>query len=335
MKRMMIAAALLLLLSLAVSVSAQDTIDPQSSPNFAAITLQAGFPLDPYLVRVESSGSIAAETVQDDCVGFVPGTPDVVVNWAGETDQLSFFVYSDTDPVLLVVTPSGDILCNDDYSLDTLNPVVTVATPADGAYAVYVGAFSAEDVAYGWLGVTQQTAEGIDIATADLRPMLALRAPATEAQLVLRSPSELQAAARPIFGETRLEQGFGTQIVPATAAGVEPASLFSFNSDTPCAGYINLVPSHRFIYTGDEETLAVFFNGQADASLIVGLPDGTFVCSGDSAEGNLNPALLLESAQPGEYTVWLGSAAPSEIALGVLVISEDTAAQPDVLTAGQ
>ncbi len=334
MKRAMIAAMLVLMLALAAGASAQETIDPAASPNFAAIFLEAGFPLDPYLVRVESAGTVDAATVDEACVGVIPSAPDVVVNWTGAADQLSFFVYSDVDPTLLVVTPSGEILCNDDYSLDTLNPVVTIAAPEEGLYAVFVGSFNPERRAYGWLGITQLTAEGLDLARADLSPMLALRPRPVAAELIRRAASELRNAANPIFGETELAPGFGVMDVPATAAGVEHASQFSLGEQT-CAGYINLVPSYRFNFSGDAEALSVFFNGLSDASLIVRLPDGTFLCNANAADGNLNPALLLENAQAGDYTIWLASASPSDFATGLLVISEDAAAQPDVLPAGQ
>jgi hypothetical protein len=331
MKRTTALAVLLLALVFAAGASAQEIIDPAATPTFAYVNLHADFSLDPYLLRVESSGTLDASGISGDCTGYVPGVPDVVVNWTGATDQLSFFVYSDTDPVLLVATPSGDILCNDDFSLDTLNPVVSIPNPEEGAYAVFVGAYDAEQTAYGWLGITTQTAQGIDIANADLRPMLALAPSPTVAELILRSPDELQYADRPIFGQTELAQGFVRLRVPASAAGTEAASGFAFG-DTACAGTINLTPSYRFTYVGDPQPLFVFFNGENDASLIVRLPDGSFACSGDAAEDNLNPALLLEDAQEGDYTLWLGSTGPSDFALGVLVITEDPAEIPDILS---
>jgi hypothetical protein len=331
MKRTLALAVLLLALVFAAGAFAQETIDPAAAPTFAYVNLHANFTLDPYLLRVESAGTLDASALSADCAGFVPGVPDVVVNWSGATDQLSFFVYSDTDPVLLVVTPSGDIVCNDDFSLDTLNPVVSIATPEEGAYAVFVGTYAAERTAYGWLGITTQTAQGIDIANADLRPMLALAPSPTAAALILRSPDELQYTDTPIFGQSELAQGFVRLRVPASAAGTEAASGFDFGGAT-CAGTINLIPSYRFTYVGEAQPLFLFFNGENDASLIVRLPDGSFVCSGDADEGNLNPALLLEDAQEGDYTVWLGSTGPSDFALGVLVITEDPAEIPAILS---
>lgn len=329
MKRVL--AVMALLLVLAAGVLAQGAIDPQAPPTFATVNLQAGFALDPYLLRVESTdATVEAADVSDSCVGVIPEAASVIVNWTGEADQLSFFVYSDTDPVLLIVTPAGDIVCNDDWSLDTLNPVVTIPAPEDGAYAVFVGAYSPDEAAYGWLGITGQAAADIDLAHADLRPMLALAAPPVEPALVLRSPDELQVTDKPIFGQASLVQGFGELRVPASAAGVESASDFYFG-DAACTGYINLTPSYRFIYSGEAQALQLFFNGQADASLLVRLPDGRFACSGDAAEGNLNPALLLETAPAGDYTIWLGSSTRFDFAPGELVISEDAAATPDIL----
>lgn len=336
MKRIFLAIGLILMLALAAGVAAQDApLDAAAQPNFAAIYLEAGFPLDPYLVRVESSGTVDASTVQEGCVGVFPEAPDVVVNWTGATELLTFFVYSDVDPSLLVVTPSGEILCNDDFSLDTLNPVISVANPEEGAYAVFVGAYSADQLAYGWLGMTEMPAKNVEELTqADLSPMLAVRPRPVAAALIQRALTELQTASRPIFGETALDAGFGEFTAPVTGAGVEAVPDFAFG-DATCAGFINLVPSFRFSLTSDETALAVLFNGESDATLIVRRPDGTFACSTDAAEGNLNPALLLENALAGDYAVWVGAANPNGFALGNLVISEDAAAQPDVLPAGQ
>ena len=335
MKRVLVAASLALMLALAVGVAAQETIDPAGTPNFAEIFLEAGFPLDPYLLRVESSGTVDASTVREGCVGVIPSTPDAVLNWSGSTDLLSFFVYSDVDPTLVVVTPSGDILCNDDYSLDTLNPVVSVANPADGPYAIYVGAFDPDAQAYGWLVITQLLTDGIEeLVQADLSPMLEVRPPAVSADAVQRSVAELLATADPIFGAADLAAGFGTQEASVTGAGVEPAVSFAINNET-CSGFINLIPSYRFTLAEAAPSLSVFFNGGGDATLILRQPDGTFVCNGDASADNLNPALMLENAAPGAYNVWVGSRSPSEVALGTLVISEDAAAQPDVLPAGQ
>lgn len=333
MKRTLMAVALVCMLALAAGASAQDTIDPSGTPNYASVYLNAGFPLDPYLVRVESSGTVDAASVQDGCLGVVPATPDVVVNWTGATDLLSFFVYSDVDPVLLVVTPSGEILCNDDFSLDTLNPVVSIPNPQDGQYAVYVGAYSTDQLAYGWLGITEINSVE-ELVQADLSPMLAVRPRVAAAALIQRALTDLDAASLPIFGATSLDAGFGDFSAPVTGAGVEAAPNFAFN-DPACAGFVNLVPSYRFSLSSDEAAVAVLFNGEGDSTLIVRRPDGTFACNSDAADGNLNPALLLENALAGDYTVWVGTVNPNAVVLGTLVISEDAAAQPDVLPAGQ
>ncbi len=334
MKRALWASVLALMLVMAAGVSAQDEpLDVAASPNFAAVYLEAGFPLDPYLVRVESSGTVDAATVLEECSGVIPAVPDVVVNWSGEADQLTFFVYSDTDPTLLIVTPSGNILCNDDYSLDTLNPVVSIPSPEAGSYAVFVGAYDPAALAYGWLGVTQMSSEQLDVANADLSPMLDVRARPVAAAAVQRSVGELVASADPLFGADTLDAGFGEQGIAVTGAGTESVVQFALNS-AECSGFINLVPSYRFTLSAETSPLSVFFNGDADSVLVVRQPDGSFVCNTNAADDNLNPALTLDNAAAGDYAVWVGTANPTGVATGTLVISED-AAQPAVLPAGQ
>lgn len=326
--------ALIALLALASSAAAQDGLTPQAAPAFASLYLNADFTLDPYLVRVESSGALDAAAMGEDCVGVVSAAPDVVVNWTGETEHLTFFVYSDTDPVLLIVTPSGEVLCNDDWDEPSLSPVISVPNPAEGAYAVYVGAYSPDHPAYGWLGVTQLPAEALNLPAVDLSPMLRLRAPGTAAPLEIRPASDLLSEEIPIFGSAALDAGFGVLEASVSGAGVVPAQSFALG-EIACAGYINLAPSFVFNLEEASATLSVLFNGDADAALIVRLPDESFVCNADAAADNLNPQVRLEGAPAGDYAVWVGVMSPDSVVPGTLIISEDAAAQPALLAAGQ
>ena len=91
--------------------------DPARDTTTAAVNLQAGYIMDPYLLPVIGKSEKAAADLQGGCNGYVSATPNVVVNWAGATDQLSFFIYSDADAALVIQGPDGSFLCNDDAGL--------------------------------------------------------------------------------------------------------------------------------------------------------------------------------------------------------------------------
>ena len=51
--------------------------------------------------------------------------------------------------------------------------------------------------------------------------------------------------------------------------------------------------------------LSIWAVSDADATMVVGLPDGTWVCN-DDYEG-LMPAVVVDRALPGQYPVWVGT----------------------------
>ena len=76
--------------------------DPARDTTTAAVNLQAGYIMDPYLLPVIGKSEKAAADLQGGCNGYVSAAPNVVVNWAGATDQLNFFIYGDADAALVI-----------------------------------------------------------------------------------------------------------------------------------------------------------------------------------------------------------------------------------------
>jgi len=60
----------------------------------------------------------------------------------------------------MVVTPGGDILCNDDADSDNANPLVVIQKPAQGRFAVFVGRIHPEEVVKGGLTITNKADAG-------------------------------------------------------------------------------------------------------------------------------------------------------------------------------
>lgn len=116
-------------------------LNAAAEPNFGSVDLEAGFTPDPASVDVVSGGDIDASTANTDCRGTVTAQPDVVLNWSGDSAFLRVFAVSGGDTTLVVLSPDGEVYCNDD--VNGLNPQVDIENPAEGAYAVWVGSYSA------------------------------------------------------------------------------------------------------------------------------------------------------------------------------------------------
>lgn len=111
----------------------------------------------PATISIKSEGAVPAFDLKlgTTCNGFVDQQPVYVFNWSGNVSNLTVYFEGARDTSLLVVTPSGQILCNDD-SADgaNANPVIPIPSPTDGRYAVFVGRLTPDYVAEGKLVVT-------------------------------------------------------------------------------------------------------------------------------------------------------------------------------------
>ena len=66
----------------------------------------------------------------------------------------------------------------------------------------------------------------------------------------------------------------------------------------------------RLQWTGSSEELRIFFVADAveDASLVVNLPDGTWVCNDDSPLNlTIDPLIVLSDPLEGQYDIWVGT----------------------------
>lgn len=108
---------------------------------FETLSLEGGFLPDPVVIELEAGGSFDARTLGGECVGFInEGSPDVAFDFSSPTAPVNLYALSDADTTLVVRAPSGQWLCNDDTH--GLNPLVRLAKPAPGRYAVWVGVFN-------------------------------------------------------------------------------------------------------------------------------------------------------------------------------------------------
>lgn len=314
----------------ASSPPVQQSGDPAGDTTRATVDLSAGFIMDPYLLPVIGAGDTAADQLLEGCNGFVRSEPNVVVNWSGETEQLNFFVYSDSDPALVVELPDGTFLCNDDAGLRTVDPLVTIEDPAEGAYRIHVGSAASDQPALGFLGITAAALDGSRLADLDLSPMLTRRQRPRPQPLPRIDRSTLLTSRPAIFGAADLEAGF-EPVNRFAAGGGNVAAFQVVDGELACAGFISPVPSYRFNWSGDPEAIRLFFEGHKDSALVVLAPDGQVYCNIDAASDNLNPALDIAEPAAGQYDVFIAGNEPSSVVLGRLTITGDTTAAPAVL----
>ncbi len=301
--------------------------DPAADTTRASVDLRAGFILDPYLLPVIGAGDMPAGDVLEGCNGFVNADPNVTVNWTGQAARLAFFGYSDSDPVLVVQLPDGSFVCNDDAGLNTVDPLVVIANPAEGAYRIHFGTAREGEPALGFLGVTAIDMDDAMLADLDLRPMLTRRERPQAQPLPRLDPSTLLVSRPGIFGAAALQPGF--EPISKFAAGGGDIPAFSFEGgQLVCAGFLSLIPSYTFSWTGDEETVRIFFEAREDSALAVITPDNQVLCNMNATEDNLNPALDVPTSMMGRYKVYIASMAPNDVVIGRLTVTGDGEAAP-------
>lgn len=298
-----------------------------STDAFLTINPEAGFPLDPFLVSLQGGGPVDASTVSDQCSGFVAEAPAVTVDYQGEADLLRAFFLSDGDTTLVVETPDGEFLCNDDAYPVLLDASVEISKPVQGLYNVWVGSAVAQDLVPGFLVfTTHENVTAATMALADLvqRPPL----PAVLPRLRQANAAARLADALENAEAEALEAGGDDVTVDVTADGDLPVPEM-LTSDQLCSGVISLAPSYAFDWSGETETLSLYVEAEGDTTLLVRAPDGSLLCA-DDADGadNLNPLVTISAPADGRYLVWVGRIDPSEPVSGTLTITEAADAQP-------
>ncbi len=122
--------------------------------------------------------------------------------------------------------------------------------------------------------------------------------------------------ATPTFGSVTLKAGFVPD--PFTKAFAAGGSI-----KTKLGGvnaHVSKAPDFRLHYTAGILPLRIYVESKGDTTLLVNLPNGSWVANDDGGEGN-NPQLLFEKPQSGRYDIWVGTFGPG-LADATLKISE-------------
>ena len=335
---------------LAQSDTASEDAEAAAPAAFLTMNLRAGFPLDPFVVSLNGGGEVDASTLDPACVGFVSEAPTFAVNWEGEAEFFDIFYYSDFDPTLVLQLPDGSYLCNDDASDNVLDPEVSVESPAEGAYNLWVGSYDAGQIIPGLLVITANRSVSVNdfdpsalvkraAIADDIQPAQVVGADAVQAALSGEESGDSRDAAavaasrtagRDIVPDVEIAGG-DTPITATLVASGETPVFTILNEDdngTVCGGLVSgAAPEFVFRYDGDTEDLRIFFEGSADSSLVV-VGEEVVLCSDDSEAGeNGNPVIDLYNPS-GLYGVWVGRFDHTEPVTGTLTIVETTDVAP-------
>ncbi len=180
--------------------------DPARDATTAAVNLHAGYIMDPYLVPVIGKSEKAAADLQGGCNGYVSATPNVVVNWAGVTDRLSFFIYSDGDAALVVQGPDGSSPVQRRRRVERHRSAGEDRQPGARQLQGLAGTAAKDAPALGFLAVTQADLDDAKLAELDLTSILRRRERPRLQALPQLDPQTLPAGRPPIFGAAELRR---------------------------------------------------------------------------------------------------------------------------------
>lgn len=309
----------LMILIAGTIAKAQTRVDYTLDPKFGSITLNAGFPSDPFQVNAETGGSVDASYLGSSCAGYVAVAPDFRLTWKGSTSRL--FIYfkpniAGNDATLVINLPDGSWSCNDDAP-ETVNPMVVLNNPKEGQYDIWVGSYDSGEYYPGVLFISEL--DSFSAVASNLSSSTS------------SSGNTLDYSLEPHFETVTLSAGFTNdpKTVRVTSGGVVDVS--QINIGVGCTGFASKAPDVRFNWTGKSNSLRVFFqadNGTADATLIINTPNGQWICNDDAHSGTLNPEIELGSYGAGQFDIWVGSYSEGENISGTLKITELSEQRP-------
>lgn len=269
---------LALAVSPALPVAAQDINLPAT---FGVADVASGFAEQS--VTIQAGGDIQASDLGEECGGFIADAPDYVVNYSGD-QGLFIQAFSEQDTTMVVQTPGGEILCNDDS--DELNPAIRTASGETGTFYVWVGTFDP---------ISNNTYPDADILVNE------------DFGVVSDNGSDsfddsFNIDGEPTFGMFQLAPVDTDPIVVELQAG-GPVDAASRNVN--CQGFVADVPDVTLNFSGGD--LDIDVRSDEDTTLVVVAPNGDAFCNDDSSDVDLNPGLTIFSGDPGEYAIFVGS----------------------------
>ncbi|WP_417497380.1 hypothetical protein [Maricaulis sp.] len=123
--------------------------------------------------------------------------------------------------------------------------------------------------------------------------------------LLAASAQAQDANAAPAYGSSSLNAGFAPDPV---SVGIQAGgAIFGGNVDDRCYGYISYQPSYNLQYNAGGYPLYISAASDADTTLMVNAPDGSWHCNDDAPGQGLNPGISFDTPQSGVYNIWVGT----------------------------
>jgi hypothetical protein len=267
-----LAAASLAGLSLTGMAAAQDL---SAEPTFGSLLMDATLGSQRTTTRVMSGGPVSASDLGDDCAGHISEAPTTRVDYSGGGARLRLVASSQSDVSLVVRSPEGEWLCNDDAPYGDFDPFLEIEAPVAGHYDVWVGA-----VGWAW-------------STGDPTP--------TELYVINLQEGERDARAASSFTHFELEPGFPDEdfyaIIDADGA------LARSTLGRGCRGETDIQPNMSVNYGSGGEFLTIQADSATDLILAVRTPDGDLECH-DPLYPNV--FVTLQNPESGRYDIWIG-----------------------------
>lgn len=280
MKIIAVAASAMLVLAPTASLAQKTGSRPDFNlePNYGTVNLDAGFTPDPWTKSILAGGSVPASAARSGCEGKVSAAPDLQLTFdAGDLD-LTIKAAASEDTTLLVNTPGGQWLCDDD-SGGGLNPMVTISDPASGRYDIWVGTYS-DAMVQSTLEISELGGSG---SAGGGAPDINLE---------------------PNYGSVNLDSGFTPDPHEKSilAGGSIPASA----AKAGCEGKVSAAADYQVFFEAGDMDLTFLVEASEDTTLLINTPNGRWYCDDDSG-GGLNPKVLITNPQDGRYDVWVGT----------------------------
>lgn len=126
--------------------------------------------------------------------------------------------------------------------------------------------------------------------------------------------------AAPTYGTVELTEGFRPDpVAKALTAGG------SIEVDVGGCGYgfVADAPDVDLVYeTSERSTLYIYVQSDEDTTLLINLPDGSWVCN-DDALGGSDPLVVIPNATDGLYDIWVGTYGTDTVAAALLISEMD------------
>jgi len=292
MKRIAILTALVLV---AVASFAQNW---QADPSYGSVRLSSGFLPDPYTVDVLAGGSVSAYGLGNGTAGNIANAPDVNLYYTSGSFTLYIYVVSDSDTTLVINTPNGQYVGNDDAN--GFNPMVVFSSPQSGLYNIWVGTYGSS-MASSTLYISEIPPSGSSSSGGSTS-----------------SGGGPDWSANPTYGSVSLSAGFLPD--PNTYSISAGGSNYAGSLCMSCAGYVATAPDLDLYYTAGSFPLYIYVQSNADTTLLIRGPNGQWYGSDDVI--GANPMVVFNPPQSGLYDIWVGTFSSGSYQNSTLYISE-------------